>query len=82
MYLIIAHANGYIKEKGVNKYLVFDSTDENKELLKKYNDVFNGIMGKIKEVSSDECDYEKGYMKIKFNSDGNLPLNKPLNFTT
>ena len=36
LYLIIAHANGYIEEKGVNKYLVFDSTDENKELLKKY----------------------------------------------
>ena len=35
-------------------------------------------MGKIKEVSSDECDQEKDYMKIKFNSDDNLPLNKPL----
>ena len=34
LYLIIAHANGYIEEKGVNNYLVFDSTDENKELLK------------------------------------------------
>ena len=34
LYLIIAHASGYIEEKGVNKYLVFDSTDENKELLK------------------------------------------------
>ena len=30
-------------------YLVFDSTDENKELLKKYNDVFNGIRNKIKK---------------------------------
>ena len=47
LYLIIAHANGYIEEKGVNKYLVFDS-DENKHLLKKYNDVFNGIRDKIK----------------------------------
>ena len=37
-------------------------------------------MGKIKEVSNDECDYEKDYMKIKFNSDDSLPLNKPLNF--
>ena len=36
LYLTIAHASGYIEEKGVNKYLVFDSTDENKELLKKY----------------------------------------------
>ena len=54
--------------------------DENKELLKNYNDVFNGIRDKIKEINSDECDYEKDYMKIKFNSDDNLPLNKPLKF--
>ena len=80
LYLLIDHASGYIEEKGVNKYLVFDSTDENKELLKKYNDVWNGIKNKIEEVSSGECDYEKDYMKIKFNSDDNLPLNKPLKF--
>ena len=35
LYLIIAHASGYIEEKDVNKYLIFRSTDENKELLKK-----------------------------------------------
>ena len=58
--------SGYIEEKDLNKYLIFDSTDENKELLKKYNDVVNGIRGKIKEVCSDEYDYEKDYMKIKF----------------
>ena len=80
MYLRITHESGYIEEINANKYLIFDSIDENKELLKKYNDVFNGIMGKIKEVSNDECDYEKDYMKIKFNSDDNLPLNKPLKF--
>ena len=56
LYLIIDHASGYIEEKEMNKYLVFDSTDENKELLKKYNDVFNGIRDKIKEINSGECD--------------------------
>ena len=80
LYLRINHASGYIEEKGVNKYLIFDSTDENKELLRKYNDVLDGIRDKIKEVCSDECDYEKDYMKIKFNSDDDFPLNKPLNF--
>ena len=80
LYLFIDHASGYIKEKVVDKYLVFDSTDENKELLKKYSDVWNGIKNKIKEVSDSECDYEKDYVKIKFNSDNNLPLNKPLKF--
>ena len=49
LYLNIDHANRYIEEKGTNKYLLFDSTDENKELLKKYNDVFNGIRDKIKK---------------------------------
>ena len=73
LYLLIDHANGYIEEKGVNEYLVFDSTDKNKELLKKCNDVFIVIRNKIKEVSSDECDYKKDHMKIKFNSDDNLP---------
>ena len=60
--------------------MVFDSTDENKELIKKYNDVFNGIKNKIKKMSSDGCDYEKDYMKIKFNSGDDLPLNKALQF--
>ena len=60
--------------------MVFDTTDENKELLKKYNNVFNGIRDRIKEISSDKCDYKKDYMKIKFNSDDNLPSNWPLKF--
>ena len=60
--------------------MVFDFTDENKELLKKYNDVVNGIRDKIKEISSGEFNYKKDYMKIKFNSDDNVPLNKPLKF--
>ena len=68
LHLIIDHASGYLDEKEMNKYLVFDSTDENKELLKKY-DIFNGIRNKIKKISGDECHYEKDYMKIKINSD-------------
>ena len=80
LYLCINHASRYIEEKGVNKYLIFDSADENKKLPKKYNDVFNGIRDKIKKINSDECSHEKDYIKIKFNSDDSLPLNKPLCF--
>ena len=36
LYLLINHVSGYIEEENENKYLIFDSTDENKELLKKY----------------------------------------------
>ena len=80
LYLKINNVNGYIEEKDSNKYLVFDSTDENKELLKKYNDVFNEIMNKIREIDDDWLEYAKDYMKIKFSSDDNLPLNKSLKF--
>ena len=80
LHLRITHSSGYIEEINGNKYLIFGSLEENKELLKKYKDVFNGIRDKIKEVCSDECDYEKDYMKTKFNSNDDLTLNKPLKF--
>ena len=80
LYLRVNHTNGYIEEKNENKYLILDSADENKELLKKYLDVWSGIKNKIEAVSSRECNYEKDYMKIKFISDDNLSLNKPLKF--
>ena len=34
LYWIIGELNGYIEEKDGNKYLIFDSTDEHKEVLK------------------------------------------------
>ena len=39
LYLLVNPARGYIEEKNGNKYLTFDSTDENKDLFKKCNDV-------------------------------------------
>ena len=36
LYLIIDKADGHIEEKNESKYLVFDSTDENRKVLKKY----------------------------------------------
>ena len=63
--LRIDNASGYIEEKGSNKCLIFDSTDENKELLKKYNDVFDRLIDKIKKIDDDWLEYTKDYMKIK-----------------
>ena len=82
LYLRIDNASGYIEEINEDKYLVFDDTDENKELLKRYDDIFNGIMGKIKKIDDDWFKYTKDYTKIKFKSDDNLPLNKQLKFHT
>ena len=64
LYLGITSVNGYIEEKDSNKYLALDSTDENKELLKKDNDDFNGIMGKIRESDDDWLEYATDYIKL------------------
>ena len=75
LYLRINHASRYIEEKNGNKYLIFDFVDENKEVLKKYADVWDGIKNKIKAINGGkEGDFEKDYMKIKFNSGDDLPL--------
>ena len=80
LYLIIGKVDGHIEcEKNGSKYLVFDSTDENKEVLKKYTELWNGIKNEIETINGGKKgEYGKDFMKIKFNTDDNLPLNKPL----
>ena len=63
LYLCINDASGYIKEINKDKYLVLDNTDENKELLKIYDDVFNGLKDKIQKIDDDWLEYSKGYKK-------------------
>ena len=58
--------SGYIEKINEDKYLVFDVRDENKKLLKRYDDVFNGIINKIKKINDDWLEYAKDYTKIKF----------------
>ena len=39
-----------------------------------------GIKNKINTINVSECNYEKDFMKIKFNSNDDLLLNKPIKF--
>ena len=80
LYLIIGKVDGHIKcKKNGSKYLVFDSTDENKEALKKCTEFWDGIKNETETINgSKKGEYGKGFMKVKCNADDNLPLNKPL----
>ena len=84
LYLIISEVDGYIKEENGSKYLVFHSASENNEVLKKYNELWKGIKNGIETINGDKtskrssAEYDKDFMKIKFNSDDNLLLNKTL----
>ena len=73
----------HIQENNGNKYLVFDSVDENKKVLKKYTELWGGIKNKTEIINGGKTsEYGKDFMKIKFDSDDDLPLNKPLKFPT
>ena len=76
--LIIDKVDGYIVEKNGKKYLTLVSTDKNKVVLIKYAELWGGIKNLIEcdSIKAGVC--EKDFMKIKFNSDDNLPLNKIL----
>ena len=80
LYFIVGKVDGYIEGKNGNKYLVFASTDKNKEILEKYTELWDRIKSLIKKISDKPGEYGKDFMKIKFNSDHNLPLNKTFKF--
>ena len=69
-----------LKKKNDSKYLILESTDKNKEVLIKYTKLWDGIQNLIEKVNNKPGKYGKDFMKIKFNSDDNLPLSKTLKF--
>ena len=62
-----------------SKYLVIESIDENKEVLKKCTELWNLIKNKNETMNGGKKgEYDKDFMKIEFDTDYNLPLNKQL----
>ena len=49
-----------------------------KKKEKKYEELGSKIRDLIKSITKNSDDYDKKYMKIKFNSDDELPLNKTI----
>ena len=43
--------HGSLKEENGSKYLVFDSTDENKKVLKKYTELWNGFWNELETIN-------------------------------
>ena len=81
LYLTISELDGFIDEENGNKYLNLSLKDSNNDALIKYAEIWSGIKDQIKKINNDSVvEYDKDYMKIKFDSDDNLPLNKVLKF--
>ena len=45
---------GHFEEKNKNKYLVLDDVDKNKEISKKYNQVWKGVKKEIQTINGGE----------------------------
>ena len=64
-------------KKNENKYLVLDDVDKNKEVSKKYEEVWEGLKKEIETINGGKnIEYGKDYKKIRFKSNDDSPLNK------
>ena len=78
LYLMIGEVDGHIEEKNESKCLVFESTDENRKVFKKNTELWSGIKNEIETIGDKTGEYAKDFMKIKFDTNDNFLLNKPL----
>ena len=79
LYLMIDEMIILFEEKNKNKYLVLDDVDKNKEVSKKYKEVWEGVKKKIETINGGEkAEYGKDFLKNRFESNDDLPLNKPI----
>ena len=57
-------------------YLTVVPINESKEKIKKYEELWSKIRDLIRSIIKNSDDYDEKYMKVKFNSDDDLPINK------
>ena len=65
-YLIFNKVNGNYEEINGDKYLTLVPTNENKDKIKKYEELWSKIRDLIKSMTKNSGDYDEKYMKIKF----------------
>ena len=82
LYLIFNKVNGYFEEINENKYLTLVPTNESKGKTKKYEELWSKIKDLIRLITKNSDDYDEKHMKMKFNSDDKLPLNKTIEIPT
>ena len=75
LYLMINRIKGY-----GDKYLIIRS--KNGDIMQKYQEILNGLKEIIKKINdySQPIRYDDNCMKIKFNADDNILLNKVIYF--
>ena len=70
--------NGYFKEINGNIYLTLVPTNKSKEKIEKCEKLCSKTRELIMSTTKNSNDYDEKYIKIKFNSDNELPQNKTI----
>ena len=70
--------NGFFEEINGNKYLTLVPTNESKEKIKRYEELWSKIIDLMRSITKSSDDYDEKYMKIIFNSDDKLSLSKTI----
>ena len=73
---MINRIKGHFEERDGHKYLII--SPENGGTIQKYQEVFDRLKEIIKNINDygQPIKYDDNYIKIKFNTDDNIPLNK------
>ena len=81
LYLILKDVKWTVEkiEGSSDRYLVIDLNNE--DVLNVFDDMFNFISNKINKIDGDDKKVY-GYIRLKFNSDVDLPLHKLIKFHT
>ena len=77
-YLIFSKVSWYFEEIDKSKYLTLVPTNKSKE--KKYKELWSKVKVIVIWITKKSDDYDKKYVKVKSNSDDELPLNKTIEF--
>ena len=78
LYLIISKFNEYVEDINKNKNLSPVSTNKSKEIIKIYEEFWSKITDLIRLITKHLGDYDEKYMKIRFDFNDELPLNKTI----
>ena len=79
LHLMIKRIDRFVEQISGDKYLNISNTQRNNEVLRKYLEVWNGIKDCVEKINDKDS---KDFMKTKFNSDDDIPLNRELYFPT
>ena len=71
---MINKITGHFEEKDGDKYLII--SPKNDDTIQKYQEIFDRLKEIIKKINdySQPIKYDDNYVKIKFNTDDNIPL--------